>query len=177
MQAGALQALEFDRIVTLVTNLAVTPPGRDRLADLHPLTDPTVVAAAQRATSEGVRFLTEQSAFPLRAPEDLLDVLGALGVAGRALEPLRLLALADYLDSIARTRAAIASVGETYPVLQAMAGGAASFTAEIAGIRRTIEPSGDMADHASPALAGLRTRLRRQRGRLRTTLEGPRARA
>ena len=39
MHAGALRALEFDRIVSVVTGLAVTPTGQDRLAELHPLTD------------------------------------------------------------------------------------------------------------------------------------------
>ena len=36
MHAGALRALEFDRIVSVVSGLAVTPTGRDRLAELTP---------------------------------------------------------------------------------------------------------------------------------------------
>ena len=38
-------------------------------------------------------------------------------------------------------------------------------------MRRKIEPSGEVADNASPALAAIRERLRRQKTRLRTTLE------
>ena len=68
MHAGTLRALEFDRIVTVVTGLAVTPTGRDRLADLHPMTDAGQVVAAQRATTEGTRFLADHPGFPLRAP-------------------------------------------------------------------------------------------------------------
>src|ERR671921_345059 len=100
MNPGALRALEFDRIVSFVTALAVTPTGRDRLAELHPLTDTAKVAAAQQATSEGVRFLADHPGFPLRAPADLEEILDALGVDGRALEPLRLIGLSDYLESI-----------------------------------------------------------------------------
>jgi DNA mismatch repair protein MutS2 len=47
----------------------------------------------------------------------------------------------------------------------------ASFANEIADVRRKITPSGDVADEASPALRSLRERLRRQRARLRATLE------
>ena len=37
MHAGALRALEFDRIVAVVSGLAVTPTGEARLAELHPV--------------------------------------------------------------------------------------------------------------------------------------------
>ena len=42
--------------------------------------------------------------FPLRAPAELEAILDGLQVEGRALEPLRLLGLADYLESIEATR-------------------------------------------------------------------------
>ena len=71
MHPGALRALEFDRIVSVVTGLSVTPTGAARLAELRPLTDPAQVMAAQRATTEGARFLADNPGFPLRAPADL----------------------------------------------------------------------------------------------------------
>ncbi len=91
MHPGALRALEFDRIVSVVTGLAVTPTGRAQLARLTPMTDASAVARAQRATTEGTRFLADHPGFPLRAPSDLDRIIAALGVEGRALEPLRLL--------------------------------------------------------------------------------------
>jgi len=39
-------------------------------------------------------------------------------------------------------------------------------------VRRKIEPSGEVADNASPTLASIRERLRKQKQRLRTTLDG-----
>src|SRR4029434_690445 len=98
MHASALRALEFDRIVSVVTGLAVTPTGRDRLADLHPMIDASRVGAAQRATSEGVRFLAEHAGFPLRAPSDLEEILDALTIEGRPLEPLRLFGVSDTVE-------------------------------------------------------------------------------
>jgi DNA mismatch repair protein MutS2 len=171
MHPGALRALEFDRIVFHVADLAVTPPGRDRLAELRPMTDSARVLAAQRATTEGTRFLADHPGFPLRAPSDLEAILTGLGVEGRALEPLRLLGLAEYLESIEQTRSAILRVGPSFPILGMLVAGVASFRNEIADVRRKIEPSGDVADNASQTLANIRDRLRKQKQRLRTTLD------
>jgi len=172
MHPGTLRALEFDRIVSVVTDLAVTPPGRDRLADLHPLTSTADVIAAQRKTSEGTRFLADHPGFPLRAPSDLGEIFDALGIEGRGLEPPRLLGLSAYLESIEQSRQAIAKVSAAFPLLWMLVESVASFRQEIADVRRKIEPSGEVADNASPALASIRDRLRRQKQRLRTTLEG-----
>jgi len=166
-----LRAIEFDRIVSLVADLAVTPTGRERLEAMAPMTDPSRVGAAQAATTEGVRFLTASPGFPLRAPSELDTILGGLQVEGRALEPLSLLGLADYLESIEATRRVIGSATEPYPILKRLVEAIASFVQEIAAVRRKIEPSGEVADNASPALASIRDRLRRQKSKLRSTLE------
>jgi DNA mismatch repair protein MutS2 len=172
MHPGALRALEFDRIVSVVTGLAVTTLGRDRLADLHPLTTTGEVLAAQRATTEGTRFLVDYPGFPLRAPSDLGEIIEALGVEGRGLEPMRLLGLSGYLESIEQSRQAISKVGAAFPLLRMLVETVASFKQEIADVRRKVEPSGEVADNASPALASIRERLRKQKQRLRTTLDG-----
>ena len=171
MHAATLRALEFDRIVSAVSGLAVTPTGRDCLAKLRPSTDAAEIGAAQRATTEGTRFLADHPGFPLRAPADLNAILDGLSVDGRALEPLRLFALADYLESVERSRSVVAALGDSFPALRGLVAAIQSFKSEIADVRRKIDASGEIADEASPALAGIRERLRKQRGRLRATLE------
>src|SRR5262245_21817713 len=171
ISAVTLRAIEFDRIVELVADLAVTPTGRERLEAMAPMTEPSRIGAAQAATTEGVRFLTVSPGFPLRAPTELEAILDGLQVEGRALEPLNLLGLADYLESIEATRRVIGSATEPYPILKRLVELIASFGSEIAAVRRKIEPSGEVADHASPALASIRDRLRKQKSKLRSTLE------
>src|SRR5688572_5319966 len=171
ISAVTLRAIEFDRLVSIVAGLAVTPTGRERLEAMAPMTEPARVSAAQAATSEGVRFLTASPGFPLRAPSELEAILDGLQVEGRALEPLNLLGLADYLESIEATRRVIGSATEPYPILKHLVEAIASFAGEIADVRRKIEPSGEVADHASPALASIRDRLRKQKSKLRSTLE------
>jgi len=171
VNANVLRALEFDRIVEAVADLAVTPTGHEELIQLHPLTDPAAVAFAQKATTEGTRFLADHPGFPLRAPSDLEAIIDALGVEGRALEAGRLVSLADYLESIDHSRAAVRHATTMFPILRELVERIASFKGEIADVRKKIDPSGDVADNASPALASIRDRLRRQRAKLRTTLE------
>jgi DNA mismatch repair protein MutS2 len=171
MHAGALRALEFDRIVEVVSGLAITPTGQAAMAELHPVVEASKVIALQRATSEGTRFLSDHPGFPLRAPSDLDSILDSLAVEGRALEALSLLKLGDYLESIEQSRQAIRRVGSAFPILNQQVDGVASFAAEISDVRRKIEPSGDVADNASPALSQIRDRLRRQKQRLRSTLD------
>lgn len=169
---AALRVLEFDRVVAVLADLAITPAGRDRLEALAPEADQGVVRRLLATTSEGARFHAGHRGFPLRAPEDLASTLDALDIVGRPLEPLRLLGLADHLDSIEETRRAILATGDAFPILKGIALGASAFRDEIARVRRAIDPGGDVADNASPALAAIRERLRRQRSKLRSTLDG-----
>ncbi len=170
MQPGTLRALEFDRIVDAVCRFAQTPTGAVRLGRLEPQVDPHAVAEALAATSETVRFLADNQ-IGLRAPADLGAVLDSLAVEGRALEPVHLLSLAAFLASVESTCAGVRRARLSFPILRRIADGAASFEQEIGDIRRKIDPSGDVADDASPELKAVRERLRKQRTRLRGTLE------
>jgi DNA mismatch repair protein MutS2 len=171
MQPGALRALEFDRIVEAVTGFALTPMGAERLARLAPSTDPHKVAQLLAATSETGRFIAAHGVFPLRATSDLPPILSALAVEGRPLEAPRLLTLAAFLDSVDESRIAIRRQAASFPLLDAASGGAASFKDQSAQVRDKIDPSGEVVDDASPQLKAIRDRLRKQRARLRTTLE------
>ena len=171
MQRAAQQALEFHRIVDAVRSFAATPLGRARLASLRPQADPRRVAQSLGATTEGVRYLADGGLFPLQAPADLESSLSALAVEGRPLEPLRLLGLADFLDSLDQTRAAIRKAAGSYVYLGSVVEMGASFKVEAADVREKIDPAGDVADNASGELRSIRERLRKQRARLRTTLE------
>ncbi|HEY6213205.1 MAG TPA: hypothetical protein VIW45_13025, partial [Vicinamibacterales bacterium] len=171
MHAATQRTLEFDRIVEAVAAFAVTPMGAERLSRLAPSGDPQKVAQLLAATSETARYLAATGRFSLQASAELTQIIGALAVEGRALEPLHLLALASFLDSIDETRAAIRKSPGTFPILEAATASTASFKVEASQVRDKIDPAGDVKDDASPQLKLLRDRLRKQRTRLRTTLE------
>jgi DNA mismatch repair protein MutS2 len=170
MHPGALRALEFDRIVAAVGAYAQTPMGAAWLAELAPSGEPGAVVRALSATAETVRFLADGQ-IHLQAPSDLEDILGAVSVEGRALEPLHLLALAGFLGSVESTAAGIRRARGSVPNLRRIADTTASFQREITEVRKKIDPGGEVVDDASPELRSIRDRLRKQRARLRGTLE------
>ena len=171
MQPGALRALEFDRIVEAVQGFAVTPMGTQRLGELMPSTDPEKVAHQLAATTETVRYVTSQGTLPLRASDELPRILEAITVEGRPLEAQHLLQLAGFLDSVDDARGGIRRAPGNFPILETTSGGAASFKGETSAVREKIDPAGDVLDNASSELKLIRDRLRKQRSRLRTTLE------
>jgi DNA mismatch repair protein MutS2 len=171
MQPGALRALEYDRIVDAVARLALTPLGRQRLADLRPQTDPRQIGSALAATSEAVRLLEDDGTLPLDAPADIDVILTGLAVEGRVLEPLQLAGLARFLRSIEAARACVRRARHPLPGLRALVDTAAAFEGECADIAAKIAPTGEVVDEASPELKAIRDRLRKQRARLRSTLE------
>src|SRR5580765_3053097 len=171
MQIAALRALEFDRIVSAVRGLALTPMGEDRLARLQPSSDAGKVAQLLAATSETAQFIVKNGTLPLRASSDLPSILGSLAIEGRALEAVRLLALATFLESIEETRTAVRRLASVFPLVEQAAAGAASFAREVAQVREKIDATGEVVDTASQELKLIRDRLRKQRSRLRGTLE------
>jgi DNA mismatch repair protein MutS2 len=171
MHAGALKALEFDRIVEAVCRLAVTPLGEVRLRGLRPLTDVRAVATALAATSEGVSYRGEHGSFPLDAPDHLDTILTTLAIEGRALDSASLGHFARFLASLDATRAEIRKTDQKFPILRGVVDAASSFEREAGDIAKKIDPSGQVVDEASPELKMIRDRLRKQRARLRGTLE------
>jgi DNA mismatch repair protein MutS2 len=167
----ATRTLEYDRIVSAVRALALTPLGSTALAELAPSTDPKVVVPAQQATSETVSFLERHPLFPLRAGESLPESLASLALKGRPLEPLHLRALADFVDSVEQTRAGVIRGGAVFPILGALVAKVSSFKDEVAAVRHAIDEGGEVLDHASPELKRIRNELRQKRQKLRGTLE------
>ena len=172
MNEGTLRSLEFDRIVEAVRSLALTPLGATELSGLRPLAEPRSVRAALAATSEGVRYLESNPPFALDAPPDLETALTALAVEGHALEPTQLLGLADLLASVANVRHAVAQAsGGPFPALRTLLDGCRPFDREVSEIRAKIDLADGVVDNASKELKTIRERLRRQRDRLRGTLD------
>jgi DNA mismatch repair protein MutS2 len=171
MQSVALRALEFDRVVEMVRGFAMTPMGDERLARLSPSGDPQKVAQLLAATTETAKYLASNGLFALRAAGEMPQILAALAVEGRAVEAKRLLALATFLSSVEDAVIAIRRAPGSFARLEAATGAATSFKHENANVREKIEEAGDVVDGASPELKVIRDRLRKQRSRLRGTLE------
>lgn len=169
MQAAVLHALEFDRIREALAREASTALGRERAYSLEPATTPAEVRQRLDLTLEAAAFEKGSATLGLDGPDDLAEVLGALEIADQPLPPVQLMGLARFVASVGsvvdRVRAARAAG------LTALVANARSFIAETDAVRRALTPAGEVSDDASPALRDIRDQLRRQRAKLRSTLE------
>lgn len=178
MQSAVLRTLEFDRVRDALAREVSTPLGRARVLALEPLADPDAVRAALDATTEAVAF-TRSGSLDLDAPEDLAEALGLIDIQDQPLTPGHLLGLSRFVESVEDAAGRVlrahdrgSGSASTYPLLRAVARRAVSFADETAAVRRAIAPPGEVLDTASPALREIRDALRRQRAKLRTTLDG-----
>src|SRR5690606_4781525 len=142
MQAAVFRALEFDRIREVLATRALTPLGRARLLKLEPATTPDDVGASLGLTLEAVEFERQGGSLDIHAPDDLTSSLAVLQIEAQPLEPLALLGLARFLDSV--DRVASAASRRAGPALAAIAASVASFGDETAAVQRAIEPTGDV---------------------------------
>jgi DNA mismatch repair protein MutS2 len=169
MQAAVLHSLEFDRIREALASRTATPLGRARALVLDPATERETVREALALTVEAVRFSRDGGSLGLSAPEGLDSSLGQLDIQDQPLDPPALLGLARFLRSIETVTMSARRTGG--PRLATLAARAVSFAEETAAIERAIEPSGEVSDRASAALKEIRDSLRRQRAKLRSSLD------
>ena len=170
MQAAALRSLEFDAIRDALARESLTSLGRERALALTPATDPAEIQSLLDLTVEAAAFVKAAGSLSIDGPEDLTPVLHHLEIADEPLAPLELVGLARFASSVELIADRIRAGGGA--ALQAVVASVASFEDEIDAIRRAIDSAGDVADDASPALREIRDALRRQRAKLRSTLEG-----
>jgi DNA mismatch repair protein MutS2 len=171
MLFSALRTLEFNRIRDALAREALTPLGRGRALELEPAVDPARVRAQLDHTAEALGFTRDGGSLSLSAPEDLPATLEALAIGGQPLDPLALLGLARFFDSVDQIASGVRHARSAAPLLAAIGDRVPSFEHETRAIRRAIEPSGDVSDDASPALRDIREQLRRHRAKLRAALD------
>jgi DNA mismatch repair protein MutS2 len=118
-----------------------------------------------------VKYLDANPAFSLNAPADLDTVLSRSRSKGARSIHCGCWRSPEFLDSLALTCATIRRVSGPFPTLKALAENCGSFKNQIADVRSKIDPSGEVNDNASPELSRIRASMRKQRARLRSTLE------
>ena len=181
IQAEALRALEFDKVLAAVRGHAMGEPSRTAVMSLAPYSGKSHIEKRQGLVEE-IRRLGSGGRNPLGLESfgDLGSVFEKIRPAGAILEPTEFLALAPVLGMITaipgRVREASQMPGQTkyFPLLAGFTAGLAdqhegppeaSFQTGIykrllSRIRRSFDPEGGVLDGASSALAGLRQKIR-----------------
>jgi DNA mismatch repair protein MutS2 len=167
----ALRLLEFPRALELVAGRAGSSLGAERVRALRPLCCQDDVEEALAAADDMVTFLLRTSEW---APPPIPDARGALrrlDVEGSVLDEAGLRDLATLLSSSRRARQDFVRRSDDFRRLTALAGRLVERRKEEERLERSIDPSGEVADAASPALGRLRRQMRAERSSLVSRLE------
>lgn len=168
-----LHRLEWYPVQEMIGRFVRTPMGAEQLAGLLPLDDSERILTAQNRVEEIRLARVEKGRLPLAALIHPREVLGVLGVAGKTLsgrdiyETLRLLLVARDTARFLRKL----DPGR-YPSLGGEWARFPDLEGVIGVIDGTLNPSGQLEDHASAELARVRHEIRTLSERLTKVLEG-----
>ena len=172
MHAGALRALEFDRIVEAVRRFALTPPG---LRGWRGWSRRPIRARSRPRLPRRRRRSDSWPTTTSRCRRRPISKRCSIALGGRRTRAGSRCTCSPWRRFSPRSTTTCAPIRRARGGLpdpsRALPTRAASFEREIADIRRKIDPGGEVVDDASPELKNMRDRLRKQRARLRGTLE------
>jgi len=170
MRERDLKALEFDKVIGLLTELAVSQPGRDALAELQPSSEPAEVSLRLRAAAELVDLRGHSGSLPLDEFVDQRTLLLAAAPENAVLGGQDLVQIRDFVVTARTAEAFLRSRVETRPLLAAIVQELVAPKELADALLRALADDGGLLDDASAELKRLRTRLRDQRLELETRL-------
>ncbi|SFP66869.1 endonuclease MutS2 [Caldicoprobacter faecalis] len=175
MNDRTFRALEYDKIIDMLTSHTVSAPGREMAQSLVPYTDRDKVISALAETEEALRIMVKYGMSPLGEFPDIRSHLRR--VEKRAiLSPEELLEIGRVLRTCASLKEAFKSkdglndAGLT--VIPSLVYQLKPHSDLMSEIFRCIEPDGRIADGASPELHSIRRNIVRCQEKIKELLNG-----
>ena len=160
--------LEYPLVRARLADETGFPPGRRLAEALEPSADRVIVARGLEETSQTRSFVAEHPGSGIGGSKDILPWIER-AVRGGRLEPRHFLDIAETLEAAARLSEALS--GDRRPLLCDLAREVHPLPSLRNTMNRSFDPTGEMADTASPRLGGLRRAVRIAYDRLRTRLD------
>lgn len=159
LSTATAQALEFPSLLAVVSRLAASDLGRERVLALVPFEDEEALRLHRTLFEEAARLVAERPLVPdFDVP--LGGLLNRLVTSRPPLEGMDLVRLADLGKA---TRTAVERIREAVPPCPALARRAVELPdidALLRKIDRTLDRRGEVREDASPKLAALRRQIR-----------------
>jgi DNA mismatch repair protein MutS2 len=160
--------LEYPLVRARLADETGFPPGRRLAEALEPSADPVIVARGLEETSQTRSFVAEHPGSGIGGSKDIVPWIER-AVRGGRLEPRHFLEIAETLEAASRLGEALS--GDRRPLLRDLAREVHPLPSLRNTLNRSFDPTGEMADTASPRLGGLRRAVRIAYDRLRTRLD------
>ncbi|MCG9968144.1 endonuclease MutS2 [Pelotomaculum terephthalicicum JT] len=170
MDHKTLLRLEYNKIKEQLAGYAGSPLGKERVWELEPVDDLEAILRWQAETSEGREMLRLDPTAEINGWRDIRPQLQRAG-RGALLEPEELTAITDTLAACRIVKNFLEEKRERYPILSELGFALVSLPDLEKKIKRAILPGGEIADHASSALAQVRRKLLNAQFQIKEHLE------
>jgi DNA mismatch repair protein MutS2 len=170
MRTRDLKALEFDKVLNLVTALAVSEPGRRQAAALAPSIDPEEVRRRLRTCAELVELRAHAGSLPMGEFKDQQQLFVIAAMEGATLDGKSLLDLRQFVLAARHVEAFLRSRCERFPAVAELVNSLLAPKELADALLRALAEDGGLLDDASRELKRLRTRLRDERADLEQRL-------
>ncbi|HEX3409570.1 MAG TPA: Smr/MutS family protein [Candidatus Binataceae bacterium] len=170
MRERDLKALEYDKVIALVREFAVSEPGRRAITALRPAVDAVVVRERLRATAEMARLRARSGSVPISEFDDQQEHLLGAAPEDAVLNGASLVRIRDFVVAARTAAGFLRSRVEMLPQVAAVAQNLVAPKELADAMLRALADDGGMLDDASPELKRVRTRLRDERLGLETRL-------
>jgi DNA mismatch repair protein MutS2 len=170
MRSRDLRALEFDKVLALVTAQAVSAPGRRMAGALAPSTDPDEVRRRLGATSELVELRAHAGSLPIGEFKDQAPFFVVAAMDGATLDGKSLLDVREFVLAARHLEAFLRSRCERFPAVAALVRSLLAPKELADALLKALADDGGLLDDASRELKRLRTRLRDERAELENRL-------
>lgn len=167
----SLDILEFHKAVEILATRLRTPLARPLLAASEPSTDHNWLERRFREIGEAYRLLMTGHVFPFDGILDIHPLLAKAELAGSLLDGPELITILETLRSIRRLRVALRGVPHLHADLDKYVHSLLPTDDLEDRLSRSFDPDGTLKDSASPELARIRDRIRRQRAHIQRRLE------
>ncbi len=169
MKDKALKTLEYDKILNLLANQAVSDGGRKKLLDLRPMTDAALIREAMAETDEAVSVILRKGQLPLGQIYEIEDLLHFVRKGG-SLTMRQLLHVLYNLKVAENVRTFLKSDLPPLPIIDGIREVIAVFPGLAENIDRCIVSEEEMSDNASPKLKDIRRNISRQNDAIKNRL-------
>jgi DNA mismatch repair protein MutS2 len=159
---ATLSALEFPRIVRELAARVRTVYGQQKAEVLQPARDPETVLRWQDETGETLQLHAQTGDFLIETAPDITQALSRAKLLDSILPGNELYALWVVLDLVRRIKQQLEGEDD-YPRLRALAYFLDPCPELAASLRKSLEPSGEVRDDASPDLGRIRRSIRELR--------------
>ncbi|MBT3269581.1 endonuclease MutS2 [Candidatus Poribacteria bacterium] len=172
MRFGDSTILEYGKFTEVLSGYAVSTPGKARVGDMFPSTDPCWIRRELTACDEMVEIQGSPSPLVLHGLHDVTTQIMHLAKGG-VLDAESLLAVAKNIGVAARVRVFLdkLDIRDAYPTLAGRTSLLVGMPSVLAVIDRVVSAEGEVRDNASDELGRIRSQLRRTRDRIQNHLD------